>query len=130
MDTTKFFYLIMKGENLPVDEIEDKIGLKGEKYRKGEYIVKKYRTEKKIFQSINRWIYIAYADDNIKASQFLYDQLKILYKKRTIIQDYAKKNNVFFDLRIYSEDKTDIIFTKRNIHLLDKIGISLKLSFC
>ena len=35
MDTTKFFYLIMKGENLPVDEIENKIGLKGEKYRKG-----------------------------------------------------------------------------------------------
>ena len=52
MDTTKFFYLIMKGENLPVDEIENKIGLKGEKYRKGEYIVKKYRTEKKIFQSM------------------------------------------------------------------------------
>jgi len=49
MKTTKFFYLIMKGENLPIDEIED---------------------------------------------------------------------------------KTDIIFTKRNIHLLDKIGISLKLSFC
>ena len=130
MKTTKFFYLVMKGDDLQLDEIEDRIGLQGEKYRKGDCIVKKYKTEKKIFQLTNRWIYVVYANDNIKASQFLYNQLKALYQKRTIIQDYAKKYNVFFDLRIYSEDMTDIIFTKRNIHLLDKIGVSLKLSFC
>ena len=130
MQTTKFFYLVIQGEDLPIDEIEDKIGLQGEKYRKGEYIVKKYSTEKKIFQNVNRWIYVASINDNRRASQFLYEQLKIVYNKRQIVQEYAKKYNVCLEFRIYAENKTDIIFTKRNIHLLDKIGVSLKLSFC
>lgn len=130
MKYLRFFSVTVKGDNLRPEEIRDKINLPCKIFHKGEDFVKDYLPNKSIKQKSNRWLYISQQVSTQNNSKFLTENLLKIYEVLNELQFYIDNFETKMELRIYAEDKTDICLTKKQIMLLNKIGLKLYISFC
>ena len=129
MSAQKFFYLTIQGDNLNVEEAQEKINLPCKIFRKGETLPSKY-SKPHSPQKTNRWLYSMEDNSKISSEEFLTEQLKILIIHIEEIKDYIARGMAELELTLYADNDTYFCLTKDHILLLQQLKLELFLSFC
>lgn len=125
--THKFFYFEIKGDNLNLEAIANKVNLPNDVFAKGD---KCENYSKKIVQKTNRWVYRDELLSETSISNFLTKNLILINNHLNELRYFIQHFKSRIELVIYADNKTDIVLSKKHIDLLKKIGTKLYISFC
>lgn len=123
-----FFRYSIRGDELELDKLQEKLGLPITLYKKGD-IINKYNHN--IVQKTNRCVYQKEKSCDSKSSvqAFLTQNIRVLYSKKDLLKEYIKNFTNCLEFIVYADNKTDIILTKTNIKYLSELGLRLTISF-
>lgn len=127
---SKFFRFSIKGDDINPEEIRDMISLPCDIYRKDEVIEKQYLEKVYIKQKTNRWVYSDEAYRGSRLDGFLTKNLLLIESKLPLLKRWIKSAECKMELVVYAGNKTDIQLNRKQIALIEKIGVGICISFC
>jgi len=132
MRISKFFDFTIKGDSLDPNAIKNEVDLPCKIYIKDEItkLTVGEKLIKEVVQKTNRWLYCDMSQDEMTISAFLTKNLEIIVKHLSKLNSYIKNYKTILELVIYAENKTNIKLSKKQIRLLDIIGVDLLIAFC
>lgn len=127
---SKFFRFSIKGDDINPEEIRDMISLPCDIYRKDEVIEKQYSKKVYIKQKTNRWVYSDEAYRGSRLDGFLTKNLLLIESKLPLLKRWINSAECKMELVVYAGNKTDIQLNRKQIALIEKIGVGICISFC
>ena len=127
MKKHKFFRFTISGDDLNLQDITSKVNLPSKIYEKDTAISKLGKT---IVQKTNRWLFYDEQMGESSVTQFLTKNLLIIYQHFEELKYFINKYKAYIELVVYADNKTDLSLSKRQIDLLNKIGVKFYISFC
>jgi len=127
MHTDKFFTLSIQGDGLDPDAISESVNLPCVVYHLGE--ITSLITEEKVVQKTNRWLYRSVAQDETSVRYFLTKNLEAVKQNLPVLREYFVKYKSSMELVVYTEGKTYIKLSKKQINLVSQINLGLSIVF-
>ena len=128
MKIHKFFTFTIKGDELNPVIIRNNVNMPCDIFIKGETV--KGALQREILQKTNRWAYREELNGKLSVSVFLTKQLEFIFENLSTLKEYIEKYDSSIELVLYAGNKTDITLSRKQIELLEKIGVSFSVSFC
>lgn len=125
-----FFKLTISGDELDPEQPAIKVDLPCHIYKKGE--VHPFRVPGVICgpQKTNRWVFYACRSGDVNVSGFLTQNLLLIKSNLSNLASFLKKYKANIEYTIYADNKTDIVLSKRQLELLNTIGVKFSIHFC
>ncbi len=125
----KRFRFTIQGDDFDPEIVKEMTGIPCEIFKKDDVIVKHYITKRELKQKTNRWVYVNEAFKHDRIDGFLTRSLQIICHNLSILKPFIDLYDCSMEVVIYAGDKTNININRKQIELLNKIGIGLDISF-
>lgn len=125
-----FFRFTILGDEFNPKDAAEKVALPCYVFVKGE--THPFRIPKLICgpQKTNRWVYHDQTSGEVSVRGFLTKNLVLLNKHMAELSPFLQKHSAKLEYIIYAGNKTDITLSRKQISLINRIGVTLSISFC